>query len=74
MNRRRRIAAWIGRQASRITWPWIVSRVGLSGLVYMLFVPDAAVPALVVAFIALVGIKPMTDFDKLFKSNSKDDK
>lgn len=52
----------------------MVSRTGLAGLIYMLFEPNAATPALVVAFAAMVGLKPMTDFDKLFKSDDKDGK
>lgn len=62
------------QHATRYTWPWVVSRTGLAGLIYMLFEPSAATPALVVAFAAMVGLKPMTDFDKLFKSNDKDGK
>lgn len=64
MNRRERLRAWLFRQSRRFTWPWMVSRTGLAGLIYMLFEPSSATPALVVAFAAMVGLKPMADLDK----------
>lgn len=64
MNRKERLYGWLARQGARFTWPWVVSRTGLGGLIYMLFEPEAASPAVVVAFAAMVGLKPMADFDK----------
>lgn len=69
MNRREKLYGWARRQTLRFTWPWIVSRTGLGGLIYMLTEPSAATPALVVVFAAMVGLKPMADFDKFLNRN-----
>lgn len=70
MKRMRSIVKWV---FARITWPLIVSRCGFAGLIYMLFVPEAAQPALVVAFAAMMGLKPAADFDAWIKQGRKKD-
>lgn len=39
----------------------------------MLFHPEAATPALVVAFAAMVGIKPMADLDRILGKRGKNE-
>jgi hypothetical protein len=46
------------------TWKKIVAAAGLFGLLYMLFVPEARDPALIIAFFTMLGIGPLATADQ----------
>lgn len=67
----KRIKRWIRAIARKITWQWTISRTGLLGLIYMLFNPSSASPSMVVVFAAMIGLKPMSDFDRIISKDPK---
>lgn len=60
----RRADKLIRQVKSLFTWKKIVAASGLFGLLYMLFVPEARDPALIIAFFTMLGIGPLATADQ----------